>query len=402
MFPSVQSKALLATGHAARSCMAMRAELEQQPKHPLLLLMAAKACLQAGPLHIAESIQYCRRALEVTEREVGHAWLHGRAQGVLGLALVYAGRAPGAVPGLDPQAAQIQALRHLQAAYHMDSDDLHVTYNLALLLAEARRLGEALQLAEAGLERSAGSHGPSWVLLVQITTALQRHEQALTLLSAALQEAGPLHATTLLRIQARLQDAQHQPAEALRTLARAQAAASAASTGENTLAEQQQTLQVWLDMAAVLIRQHAFADAAKCISQASSSSAPHGGPDLLCAEGQLSEEEGRVGEAVRSYQAALAKDPHHSPSALALGTLLAQPGSHQEPSLAEVHLLDALRWDPRSHQGWFQLGQLCRNQKQAVAAEQHLRKAAALVLTAPILPFRDLPFLLALDHSLSV
>ena len=71
------------------------------------------------------------------------------------------------------------------------------------LQAEARRLGEALQLAEAGLERSAGSHGPSWVLLVQITTALQRHDQALTLLSAALQEAGPLHATTLLRIQVR-------------------------------------------------------------------------------------------------------------------------------------------------------------------------------------------------------
>ena len=46
--------------------------------------------------------------------------------------------------------------------------------------------------------------------------------------------------------------------------------------------------------------------------------------------------EGRVGEAVRSYQAALAKDPHHSPAALALGTLLAQPGTHQEPSLAEV------------------------------------------------------------------
>lgn len=46
--------------------------------------------------------------------------------------------------------------------------------------------------------------------------------------------------------------------------------------------------------------------------------------------------EGRIGEAVRSYQAALAKDPHHSPAALALGTLLAQPGTHQEPSLAEV------------------------------------------------------------------
>ena len=67
--------------------------------------------------------------------------------------------------------------------------------------AEARRLGEALLLAEAGLEESAGSHGPSWVLLVLITTALQRHEQALTLLPAALQEAGPQHAPTLLRIQ---------------------------------------------------------------------------------------------------------------------------------------------------------------------------------------------------------
>ena len=46
--------------------------------------------------------------------------------------------------------------------------------------------------------------------------------------------------------------------------------------------------------------------------------------------------EGGVGEAVRKYQAALAKDPHHSPAALALGTLLAQPGTHQQPSLAEV------------------------------------------------------------------
>lgn len=72
--------------------------------------------------------------MEVTEREVGHAWLHSRTQAVLGLALVHAGRAPAAVPGLDPQAAQIQALRHLSAAHRMDPDDLHVTYNLALLL----------------------------------------------------------------------------------------------------------------------------------------------------------------------------------------------------------------------------------------------------------------------------
>ena len=76
----------------------------------------------------------CRRALEVTEREIGHAWLHGRAQGLLGLALVHAGRAPGAVPGLDPQAAQIQALRHLQSAHRMEPHDLYITYNLALLL----------------------------------------------------------------------------------------------------------------------------------------------------------------------------------------------------------------------------------------------------------------------------
>ncbi len=50
------------------------------------------------------------------------------------------------------------------------------------------------------------------------------------------------------------------------------------------------------------------------------------------------QEDGRVGEAVRSYQGALAKDPYHSPAALALGTLLAQPGPNQQPSLAEVCL----------------------------------------------------------------
>ena len=70
----------------------------------------------------------------MTEREITHAWLHGRAQGVLGLAMVHAGRSPGAVPGLDPQVAQIQALRHLQSAHRMEPHDLHITYNLALLL----------------------------------------------------------------------------------------------------------------------------------------------------------------------------------------------------------------------------------------------------------------------------
>lgn len=47
-------------------------------------------------------------------------------------------------------------------------------------------------------------------------------------------------------------------------------------------------LQVWLDMAAVLVRQRALADAAKCISQAASAAASHE-PDLLCAQGALAE-----------------------------------------------------------------------------------------------------------------
>ena len=46
--------------------------------------------------------------------------------------------------------------------------------------------------------------------------------------------------------------------------------------------------QVWLDMAAVLVRQRALADAAKCISQAASAAASHE-PDLLCAQGSLAE-----------------------------------------------------------------------------------------------------------------
>lgn len=54
------AQALLSSGHAARACLAMRAELEQAPRHPLLLLMAAKACLLAGPLHLAEAVIYCR------------------------------------------------------------------------------------------------------------------------------------------------------------------------------------------------------------------------------------------------------------------------------------------------------------------------------------------------------
>lgn len=41
-------------------------------------------------------------------------------------------------------------------------------------------------------------------------------------------------------------------------------------------------------MAAVLVRQRALADAAKCISQAASAATSHQ-PDLLCAEGSLAE-----------------------------------------------------------------------------------------------------------------
>ena len=47
-------------------------------------------------------------------------------------------------------------------------------------------------------------------------------------------------------------------------------------------------MQVWLDMAAVLVRQRAFADAGKCIGQAATLQTTHV-PDLLCAEGSLAE-----------------------------------------------------------------------------------------------------------------
>ena len=57
-----------------------------------------------------------------------------------------------------------------------------------------------------------------------------------------------------LAMQARLQDAQHQPAEALRTLARAQAAASAASAAKDApAAERHQVLQVSQSMCVCVV-----------------------------------------------------------------------------------------------------------------------------------------------------
>ena len=61
----------------------------------------------------------------------------------------------------------------------------------------------------------------------------------------------------ILIAQARLQDAQHQPAEALRTLARAQAAASAASAARDaSAAERYQVLQVQSHRKAIILFLH--------------------------------------------------------------------------------------------------------------------------------------------------
>ena len=76
------------------------------------------------------------------------------------------------------------------------------------------------------------------------------------------------------------------------------------------------------------------------------------------------------------------------------GALLRREGDGQDLSVADGLLIAALRYEPDSHEGWYNLGLARKAQGHIAEGEQHLYTAMELAAAAPAVSCSKLPLLI--------
>lgn len=76
------------------------------------------------------------------------------------------------------------------------------------------------------------------------------------------------------------------------------------------------------------------------------------------------------------------------------GALLRREGDSQDLSVADGLLTAALRYEPDSHEGWYNLGLARKAQGHLSEGEQHLYTAMELAAAAPVMSCSKLPLLI--------
>lgn len=105
--------------------------------------------------------------------------------------------------------------------------------------------------------------------------------------------------------------------------------------------------------------------------------------------GLLNEAKGLHKEALESFWAAIAIEPSHVPSLISTARALRELGGQSFPVVRDL-LRNALRFDPRNHSAWYNLGLLYKAEVGATKEEavECFQAAAFLEETTPVVPFR--------------
>lgn len=98
----------------------------------------------------------------------------------------------------------------------------------------------------------------------------------------------------------------------------------------------------------------------------------------------VAEKSNNLKSANTHYQTALAVDSSHLESVIRMGTLESESGNLV---LAHGLLTSALRQDSSSHEAWYQLGFVLRNQNKDEEASEAFLTSLELERTSPIRPF---------------
>lgn len=292
---------------------------------------------------------------------------------------------------------QCEALKALETADKMSLErNPDVLFHLSLENAEQRKLDVALHYAKQLLKLEAGCRVKGWILLAQILSAQKKYADAENIINAARDETGKWDQGDLLRIKAKLQNAQGRVRDAIETythlLAVLQVQRKSFGAQEKVVKRRMNInknleMETWHDLANIYTSLSQWRDAEVCLMK-SEAIDPYSA-SRLHSKGLLYEARGLCSDALKSFEKALDIDPNHVPSLISMAINLKQINNRSFP-VAKSFLCDAMRLDRINPTAWYHLGLLYKAEGGASAMEaaECFEAAALLQESAPIEPFR--------------
>lgn len=176
------------------------------------LLMASKICGENS--NYVEGTDYALRALDNVKGTCDVR--AGVANCLLGISL--SAHSKSNVTDSERAKIQSESLLSLETAGRMTKlSDPRIVYHISLENAEQRKLDAALYYAKLLLKLEGGSKIATWILVARILSAKKRFDDAETIINAALDQTGKWDQGELLRTKAKLQFAQGQLKNTIKT-----------------------------------------------------------------------------------------------------------------------------------------------------------------------------------------
>ncbi|XP_038072216.1 tetratricopeptide repeat protein 7B-like isoform X2 [Patiria miniata] len=430
--------ALISAGRYTRALLVLRECATMQPKNELVLLQAAKICLEKLNM-INEGIEFAEKAVALGDRgpfaAKSYRWL----------GVGYTLKANETSIHTERQELQKKALKALEKSHSLDSGDFLVLYHIALLLAISRQIPEALLKVRESL-RLNGEHIPSLHLLALLLSAQKQYGEALGLIEVACNQYPD--SISLMFTKVKLEEIQSGPEEALMTCkqmlstwketydamqseetsrgtglldivtsdrrslaqmhlseysdrdsgsihnsiaaSRVEHALSEVASSEGSSIPKQGRSQqiwmmqahIWLAIAELYLSLEKPNEARACVQEASLlfPLSHH----ILYVRGCIHEYNQDYTEAKTCYDSALAINPSHIKSMQTLGAVLL---SLEQYEMAEKVLRDAVNIDPTAHMSWINLGKVLEAQGEYESASDCLLTGLQLESTCPVQPF---------------
>ncbi|XAR57454.1 hypothetical protein NMG60_11025607 [Bertholletia excelsa] len=292
---------------------------------------------------------------------------------------------------------QSEALEALEAAKRTSRVvDTNILFHLSLENAEQRKLDVALYYAKQLLKYEAGSSVKGWILLARILSAQKRYVDAVNIINVALDETGEWDRGELLRTKAKLQIAQGQLKNAIKTYTYLLAVLQVQSKSFRVQKKPSKSrihfnrsleMETWHDLSVVYTSLSQWRDAEVCLLKSEAIN-PHSA-SRWHSTGILYKARGLPKEALRSFEKALDVDPNHVPSLISMAIVIRELNDQSLP-VVRSFLTDALRLDRTSPFAWYNLGLLYKAEggTSAQEAADCFEAAALLQESIPVEPFR--------------
>nr|XP_043630951.1 protein NPG1 [Erigeron canadensis] len=361
----------------------------EKPDDILSLLLAAKICSEDGSLS-AEGIMYAQRALNNCQKRNRH--LRGVCLRALGLC--YGKQASVSSSDYERSRLQSEALKSLDEAVSLESENSDLVFELAIQYAMQRNLNNALRLAKQYIDITGGSMLRGWRLLALILSAQQRFQEAEVVTDAALDETVKWDQGPILRLKAKLRIAQSRHLDAIETYRQLLALIQVQKKSNGPLHSTHQTeddrvneYEVWQGLAHLYSSLARWKDAEICLGKARENI--ECSSETLHTEGTIYQRRGEIDDALAYYVNSILVEANYLPSKISIGAIMSDRGLPMLP-VARTMLSDALRLEPTNRMAWLHLGFVHKLDGRLSDAIDSFQAASMLEESDPIESFNSI------------